>query len=236
MKLKEFLNTNKILKAILMAFSCILVFLFFIYFLLHYNILKLKGEIYNLKDNNGVLQFEMNDVKDSIKDGKTYIDIGMEDTKTIKLIADFNDTESDNKKIEFEIDEGLVYRSYPTLNVIDNDIETQIKESDNLYTAVKKVERPIIEDHLSTPSDIWKKSAYGKLTYYINSNVSKIEININIKIDQLKFYENKFIDGAIKVKAYNNDKNVGSIEKNVLYNGNDKFSIKTVLGTINGIL
>ncbi len=234
MKLKEYLNKNKFLKYSLMFLSGLLVFIIFFTFLINNNILKLRGEVYNLKDNNGVLQFEMNDVKDSIKDDKTYIDIGMEDTKTIKLIADFNDTESDNKKIEFEIDEGLVYRSYPTLNVIDNDIETQIKESDNLYTAVKKVERPIIEDHLSTPSDIWKKSAYGKLTYYINSNVSKIEININIKIDQLKFYENKFIDGAIKVKAYNNDKNVGSIEKNVLYNGNDKFSIKTVLSTVNG--
>ena len=138
MKLKEFLNTNKILKVILMTFSCILVFLFFIYFLIHNNILKLKGEVYNLKDNNGVLQFEMNDVKDSINDGKTYIDFGFEDTKTIKIVADFNDTESDNKKIEFDIDEGLMYRSYPTLSLTYNDIETKITESDNLYTAIKK--------------------------------------------------------------------------------------------------
>ena len=182
MKLKEFLNTNKILKAILMAFSCILVFLFFIYFLLHYNILKLKGEIYNLKDNNGVLQFEMNDVKDSINDDKTYIDFGFEDTKTIKVVADFNDTESDNKKIEFDIDEGLMYRSYPTLSLTYNDIETKITENDNLYTAIKEVEKPTVENQPYSSFDI-KKSAYGKLVYYINSNVSKIEISINIKLD-----------------------------------------------------
>lgn len=233
MKLKEFLNTNKILKVILMAFSCILVFLFFIYFLLHYNILKLKGEIYNLKDNNGVLQFEMNDVKDSIKDDKTYIDFGFEDTKTIKVVADFNDTESDNKKIEFDIDEGLMYRSYPTLSLTYNDIETKITENDNLYTAIKEVEKPTVENQPYSSFDI-KKSAYGKLVYYINSNVSKIEISINIKLDQLKFYENKYKDAAIKVNAYKDNEKVGEISKNVFYDSNGKLTYSTSLSSIKG--
>lgn len=233
MKLKEFLNTNKILKAILMAFSCILVFLFFIYFLLHYNILKLKGEIYNLKDNNGVLQFEMNDVKDSINDDKTYIDFGFEDTKTIKVVADFNDTESDNKKIEFDIDEGLMYRSYPTLSLTYDDIETKITENDNLYTAIKEVEKPTVENQPYSSFDI-KKSAYGKLVYYINSNVSKIEISINIKLDQLKFYENKYKDAAIKVNAYKDNEKVGEISKNVFYDSNGKFNYSTSLSSIKG--
>lgn len=233
MKLKEFLNTNKILKAILMAFSCILVFLFFIYFLIHNNILKLKGEIYNLKDNNGVLQFEMNDVKDSINDDKTYIDFGFEDTKTIKVVADFNDTESDNKKIEFDIDEGLTYRSYPTLSLTYNDIETKITENDNLYTAIKEVEKPTVENQPYSSFDI-KKSAYGKLVYYINSNVSKIEISINIKLDQLKFYENKYKDAAIKVNAYKDNEKVGEISKNVFYDGNGKLTYSTSLSSIKG--
>ena len=136
-----------------------------------------------------------------------------------------------NKKIEFEIDEGLVYRSYPTLNVIDNDIETQIKESDNLYTAVKKVERPIIEDHLSTPSDIWKKSAYGKLTYYINSNVS----SWTAKGSKVYFVSVNPCDGGYshlnsQINSFNNTLKSG-LSKNVKYiDTNSSLSFTTTDG------
>lgn len=200
------------------AITIIFISLFSLIFIYKININNIKGEIYNLTETNGVLTVNIEDVKDVNVDDTKYLSWDFKSVKTVKISIDFNGSQSKDKRLEIDIPEGMMYRSYPVKEVTDFDIQTKLEQVDMINSIQSIISPPIIindEIKLNT----MKKSSYGKLIYNFENNVNEIEISINLKVDEYKYYGLKNVLDAIKINVYDQTGNVGSFSRNVQYNG-----------------
>lgn len=220
------MNINKkIFKRSIVLSLCLVIITFSIIFIYKNNFSKLKADVFNLEETNGAVTLAINNITSTNLDDSNYINWHYSDTNTVRISVDFKDTISDNKKIVINLNEGMMYRSYPVLEVSDSMLETKIEESDNLYTAIKSVDTPNIITNSNVSYEAFKKSASGELVYYINNNISKVEISLNIKLDEFKYYGEKFTKDAISINAFVGDDSVGLVSKNIHYNDNGQFKI-----------
>ena len=228
-KILKFICNKKNIPYIIFSILFIVIFLSASVFSLS----KLSGSVVNFSisslDNRA--SFTMENTIENYNSGTKFL---YSDTKKIKINANFNGEYNTNKKIIIILKEGLSYLSYPVL-VDDkkNPFDIEMKLESYLRTAVKNVEVPELSDmgNISEHNKELGQVSYGELTYYINDNISSVELEINIKGDAARFYGEKEISDAISVQVIETDVETNNqissnISANITLLAKDNFKIE----------